>query len=69
MDGVAPRTVDRAALQIADQAGADAGSFGKFLLGQVNREPQALEMLAKRQKRRLSCHVFAGSHDNCLSVQ
>jgi hypothetical protein len=61
--------MDRAALQVADQASTDASAFGQLLLGQVTGKAQALEIVAEGQERGLSSRVFAGSHDVSLCAR
>jgi hypothetical protein len=50
LDRIAAGAMDRAALQVADQASADTGAFGQLLLGQVGGDAQR-RMVAEDQKR------------------
>ena len=52
LDRIAAWAMDRAALQVADQASADTGAFGQLLLGQVTGESQPLELVTEGQERR-----------------
>jgi hypothetical protein len=66
LDRIAAWAMDRATLQVADQASANTGAFRQLLLGQVTGESQPLELVTEGQECGLPSRLLTGSHDVSL---
>jgi hypothetical protein len=58
--------MNRAALQVADQASADTGAFGQLLLGQITSKSQPFELVTEGQEDGLPSRLLTGAHDGRL---